>query len=250
MRLYLNDRGFQFGNLLYLLLQADRDQRQGLESYVLRDGWWRQAIAMFPKTEGLFHKANGERLHVTEDVYYQICGKHFSEADVDLFVETYLLDDARARSSIYQDVDVTIAVRRTDFLTKGGGAYYTFDYMSYLEDCISDITGVSSIRITSDDTRWCRETLVPWLVYRFARRGVVVDITVEDTDRVENFYQLMATSRYFIAPNSTFAYWVGYVLRLMKPDVQVFAPDFNTTLIEDGRQVADTRGWTVKKVQR
>jgi hypothetical protein len=33
-------------------------------------------------------------------------------------------------------------------------------------------------------------------------------------------------------------------------NVQTFAPNFNTTLIEDDRQIADTREWILVEVDR
>lgn len=75
-------------------------------------------------------------------------------------------------------------------------------------------------------------------------------IIVEETDRVNNFYQLLSTRRYFIATNSTFTYWVGYVLRLQNEDVSVFVPDFNTTLIKNGEQIADTKDWILVPVKK
>ena len=60
MKIYENNRGFQLGNLLYLLLQAHRDRMMGYEeSYVLRTGYFQFAQTFFPKTAVLFSKANG-----------------------------------------------------------------------------------------------------------------------------------------------------------------------------------------------
>ena len=73
---------------------------------------------------------------------------------------------------------------------------------------------------------------------------------VEEQDIQDNFLQLYATDKYFISPNSTYGYWVGYVLRVSARNVQTFAPNFNTTLIEDGRQIADTRDWILVEVDR
>ena len=40
------------------------------------------------------------------------------------------------------------------------------------------------------------------------------------------------------------------MLRVCDRNVQTFAPKFNTTLIEDGRQIADTRDWILVEVDR
>lgn len=40
------------------------------------------------------------------------------------------------------------------------------------------------------------------------------------------------------------------MLRVSDRNVRTFAPNFNTTLIEDGRQIADTRNWILVDVDR
>ena len=102
-----------------------------------------------------------------------------------------------------------------------------------------------SVRITSDDPEWCEAVLSEHLKTNFNLNN----ITVEGQDIKNNFLQLFSCDKYFICPNSTYAYWVGYLLRLSKPEVKTFVPDFNTTLIENGKQIADTRNWNIIKVE-
>ena len=40
------------------------------------------------------------------------------------------------------------------------------------------------------------------------------------------------------------------MLRVSDRNVQTFVPDFSTTLIEDSRQIADTRDWILVEVDR
>ena len=89
MKVYYNDRGFQLGNLLYLLLQAHKDRLNGIaDSYVLRTGYYAFAQTFFPKTAELFSKANGIEL---EDFgYFQISGEDYLPVHVDSFVTRYL----------------------------------------------------------------------------------------------------------------------------------------------------------------
>ncbi len=50
MKVYYNDRGFQLGNLLFVLMQAHKDRLAGIEeSYVLRTGYFKFAQSFFPK---------------------------------------------------------------------------------------------------------------------------------------------------------------------------------------------------------
>lgn len=57
MKIYENNRGFQLGNLLYLLLQAHRDRMMGYEeSYVLRTGIFSLPKPFFQKPLSYFQK--------------------------------------------------------------------------------------------------------------------------------------------------------------------------------------------------
>ena len=102
-----------------------------------------------------------------------------------------------------------------------------------------------SVRITSDDPEWCEAVLSEHLKTNFNLNN----ITIEKQDIKDNFLQLFSCDKYFICPNSTYAYWVGYLLRLSNPEVETFVLDFNTTLIENGKQIADTRNWNIIKVE-
>ena len=72
MKVYYNDRGFQLGNLLFVLMQAHKDRLAGIgESYVLRTGYFKFAQSFFPKTERLFGKAQGCELEPFGYIKYQ-----------------------------------------------------------------------------------------------------------------------------------------------------------------------------------
>lgn len=256
MVIYDNNKGFQLGNLLYLLLQAHQDRYYGVDetSSVLRTGWFQLAQAMFPKTQVLFSKANGQTLYPFG--YFQVHGTDFTSEALDSFCTEYLLDDTKEFASEFKDADICLAVRRTDYLQGKNLYYYGFDLFDYVFKTLSkikEIEGVDclrglTLRITSDDSTWCADTLIPILQEKF---GFNLDnIWLEESDRRDNFFQLFSCNNYLISPNSTYVYWVGYLLRLGRPNVQVFVPDFNTTLILGGKQIADTRGWICLPVDR
>lgn len=94
---------------------------------------------------------------------------------------------------------------------------------------------------------WCQKELVPFLHSQYHFETPII---VEEQDIQDNFLQLYSCNKYFICPNSTYCYWVGYLLRLTKPFVTVFVPDFNTLLEQNGKQIADTRDWEVVSVDR
>lgn len=256
MVIYDNNKGFQLGNLLYLLLQAHQDRYYGVDetSSVLRTGWFQLAQTMFPKTKELFSKANGQTLYPFG--YFQISGADFTSEALDSFCTEYLLKPTKEFASEFKDADICLAVRRTDYLQGKSLYYYGFDLFDYVFkalDTIKELEGTSdlsglTLRITSDDSDWCAKHLVPKLQECY---GFKLDnIWLEESDRRDNFYQLFSCNKYLISPNSTFVYWVGYLLRLARPSVQVFVPDFNTTLILDGKQIADIRDWICLPVDR
>lgn len=253
MKIYENNRGFQLGNLLYLLLQAHRDRMMGYEeSYVLRTGYFQFAQTFFPKTAVLFSKANGIEL---EDFgYFQEAGVDYSSEELDSFCREYLIEPVVAASAQFEEKNVTIAIRRTDFLNERNRKNYGYNSQLYICSCLDKIAEIEgadfqhlTIRITSDDVAWCREELVPFLHSQYHFENPII---VEEQDIQDNFLQLYSCNKYFICPNSTYCYWVGYILRLVKPFVKVFVPDFNTLLEQNGKQIADTRDWEVVSVDR
>ena len=246
-KIYYNDRGFQLGNLLYLLLQAHKDRTNNKESYVLRTGYYKFAITLFPKLEELFSKANG--LLIDNFGYYQKHNKDFSSEHLDSFCEKYLTKEIDKLSENIENKDITIAIRRTDFLNEKNRKFYGYDSIKYIKDCLNEIKDLKdlSVRITSDDPTWCKEVLVPTLQKEYNFNN---PIEVEEANIRDNFLQLYSCDKYFISPNSTYCYWIGYLLRINKPNVQVFVPNFNTTLIDNGKQIADIRGWKTIEVDR
>ena len=127
--------------------------------------------------------------------------------------------------------------------------FYGYDSIKYIKDCLNEIKDLKdlSVRITSDDPTWCSNILVPTLQEEYNFNN---PIEVEEANIRDNFLQLYSCDKYFISPNSTYCYWIGYLLRINKPNVQVFVPNFNTTLIDNGKQIADIRGWKTIEVDR
>ena len=242
----------QLGNLLYVLLQAYQDRFYNIdESYVLRTGYFRLAQTMFPETTDLFSKGNGHTLMPFG--YFQRHNIDFDSKALDSFCFNYLLKPVKTMSETFNEYDVSLLIRRTDYLKGDNKYYYGYDSFDYVYKCFSNISDsedmtMLSVRMTSDDTEWCEQYLKPYLISEFGiREG---NIFIETQDTVDNFVQLYSCSKYFICTNSTYGYWVGYLLRLGKPNVMTFVPNFNTTLISGGKQIADIRNWVLVDVDR
>ena len=101
MKVYYNDRGFQLGNLLFVLMQAHKDRLAGIEeSYVLRTGYFKFAQSFFPKTAELFGKAQGCELEPFG--YYQVSGQDYDSEVLDSFCREYLLERVEELSSQFE----------------------------------------------------------------------------------------------------------------------------------------------------
>lgn len=234
MKVYYNDKGLQLGNLLYLCLQVFKDRKSGNQSHILQGGWYRQAQIMFPNLTSYFGKANGQSITRISESYYQIHGIDYTSQDLDEFCKEILLPGIEEKISHIKKKDIVICIRRTDMYEPHQINNYGFDNVSYVNKALEKYDKNNSVRVVSDDIDWCKENL---------NISDYKEVEICQTDRVENFWQMLRVNKGLIAPNSTFAYWAGYVLRLLDGKVKVTVPDFNTYLIEEGKQIADTRGW-------
>ena len=123
---------------------------------------------------------------------------------MDSFCREYLLERTEKLPNQFDNKNITIAIRRTDFLDGDRAEKYRYDAVKYVIDCleiikekegdISDLT----IRITSDDSTWCKEELAPKFKVLFNFKN---EIVVEEQDIQDNFLQLYATDKYFITQN-------------------------------------------------
>lgn len=239
VKVYYNDKGVQLGNLLYLCLQVYRDRIRGEESYILKNGWYQQASLMFPNLAVFFGKANGRAVTPFPESYFQQHKKDFTSQELDDFCSEYLLPGLDERVSHISQKDLVICVRRGDMYSSEQKIRYGFDIVSYVNSALINQDVNQSVRVVSDDIDWCREHL---------KLGQFAEIEFCQTDRVDNFWQMVQTNRTLIIANSTFSYWAAYLLRLRNPNVKVIAPNFNTYLIDNGRQIADTRNWNLLDV--
>lgn len=280
-RFYYNDKGFQLGNLLYVLLRAYKEQRRGINSRVLYTGYADQALSMFYREKENKSKYNLLNLFTSKENieqdskkavnvgYYQRHNIDYTTEDINSFISDCILPSLPLKSvegvtyynGVYPLFDCTLAIRRTDYTTVRSGTAYMYDVFDYLskvfqdmrdyQSSVGDITISSglSLRITSDDVEWCRNFLLPWIKENDLGLFNNSNIIVEDTDRVENFYQLLSTSKYFISPNSTFCFWVAYILRYLSPShYRIYVPDYFTSLVNGGRQIHDVSGMVMLPV--
>ena len=154
----------------------------------------------FPKTAALFSKANGIEL---EDFgYFQEAGVDYSSEELDSFCREYLIEPVVAASAQFEEKNVTIAIRRTDFLNERNRKNYGYNAQLYIGSCLEKIAAIEgdnfqhlTIRITSDDVAWCREELVPFLHSQYHFENPII---VEEQDIQDNFLQLYSCNKIFL----------------------------------------------------
>lgn len=241
IRYYPNFPGLQFGNMLYFLLQAWRTNGK-----LMRFPNTRLLQLLFPKLSDLMSKYDGiSPYHEIPESYWQMVNQDFTSVELDTFLDTFILpeiDRYRQEVAIY---DLVINIRRTDMYLPHQIEHYGFDVVAYLKDVLPSVAAVATIVIVSDDPDWCRDNLLS--VVQAYQPSAKVEIAAQNVR--QNFFQLALGARQLILSNSTFGYWAAYIARRLGHVSRVVVPDFNTYLIDHGRQIADTRGWECVPVQ-
>lgn len=109
-----------------------------------------------------------------------------------------LLDTVKKENSL------CVHIRRGDFV---GNSYHDIIGDNYYKegvDLISKKTKIDKIYVFSDDIKWCRENM------KFEFPTMFVDNEYSGK-KAEGHLILMSACRYFIIPNSTFAWWGAWL---------------------------------------
>jgi FkbM family methyltransferase len=103
-------------------------------------------------------------------------------------------------NDILNSNSVMINVRRTDFVSNDFLGCFGRDY---IEKALKNINGLDyKCFIFSDDPKWCQENL--------SDLGVIVGHDHKGY-KFSNYLQLMSLCKFFIIPNSSFAWWSAYL---------------------------------------
>lgn len=139
--------------------------------------------------------------------YWQ-CFGYFSAIDdvikKDFRITTSLSEEAAAMAEMIESTNsVCINVRRTDFLTSQHGTC-GHDYYEKGIEILSEKIGQLTIFVFSDDMDWCRDNL------KFSQQTIYVGQECAGK-KFDNYLELMRRCKYFVIPNSTFAWWAAWL---------------------------------------
>jgi hypothetical protein len=164
-------------------------------------------------TEKYFH-FDAEVLRQTRDCYFdgywqsQLYFRHCEDLIRKDFVFRNELPDKHR--SLQQKINVAnsicINIRRTDFLNT---SFHGVCNKDYFERGIRNIIERAelneiSIYVFADDLDWCRENL------NFKYPTYFIDHDFAG-DKFQYYLQLMTSFRYYVIPNSTFAWWAAFL---------------------------------------
>lgn len=238
-----------FGNFLYLWLQAHRAQQNGRDVVVARvprmDPWlellpYVTDRLVIPQTEMSFFDRRDLSSH-------QCWGADYIPSDVQRFVRDALLGSRLdLRAAERGDGHIVVNIRRGDYYSPKFASRFAFNIPPYLEVALARSIAVGgpaeSVHVVSDDIAWCRahlETL-------FSARGLHVTYQPPDSGPVGDFAAL-AGARRLILTNSTFSYWGAHVSNTLFRDnaEQVVVPLFHDRLVWEGEAYQLNPAWTV-----
>ena len=238
-----------FGNFLYLWLQAYRAQQAGRNVVVAHNPRMDPWLALLPDV--------AQRLVVPRsDVSFfdrrslsshQCWGADYIPSDVQDFVRDVLLGSGLGLHPDDRGAGhVVVNIRRGDYYSPKFASRFAFNIPPYLEVALARSIAVGgpaeSVHVVSDDIAWCRahlETL-------FSARGLHVTYQPPDSGPVGDFAAL-AGARRLILTNSTFSYWGAHVSNtLFRANAeQVVVPLFHDRLVWEGEAYQLNPAWTV-----
>jgi hypothetical protein len=119
---------------------------------------------------------------------------------------------------------VCINVRRGDFVDNSFHGTMGTDYYQKALDLLLKETGKElKLFIFSDDMEWCKSNL------QFGQETYFVEHDYKG-EKFSSYLYLMQTCKYFIIPNSSFAWWAAFLAKYPKKIIYVPKNWFNSTL--------------------
>lgn len=134
---------------------------------------------------------------------------YFSEVETELreafsWKNDFQIESRALAESIRNTESVCLNVRRTDFVTNPVLNATDINYFNRGVGKIAELVQNPHLFIFSDDMDWCRKNLtwdLPMTFVTHEHKGY----------KFGNYLQLMSNCKYFIIPNSTFAWWAVWL---------------------------------------
>ena len=230
------DHGLGFGNHLYLWLHAHIMQLEGRDYRVLVTDSQRPWIARFPDLNSLViersdiaFRDQSEWGHTPR--LYQRFGVDYTREQLHNFIQVRLADSIPAE----RGNATVVNVRRGDYYTTYR-AEYGMNLDGYLQEALSHVNPSETLRIVSDDPRWCATHL------KHVHRGPMV---FANHDPWQNFLEV-ATASTLVGTNSTFSYWGGYIGDVLRGETRrVVMPWFHKRTLNEGAADQLDPRWTI-----
>lgn len=241
--------GLRFGNLLYFALQAVVRSTAQRPVLCLGNGDAGDLTA-FTALAPLFLEPSrlrwtDERIHPPVH-FFQHFGLDFTSDQLAHFVRKYVLTNLDVPRPSSGSSGITINVRRGDYYAiPDFRRTYGIDVQAYLQTALNrhlEIGGTAaSLRVVSDDPRWCRDHL-GWLS-QYARE---VTYAPPKAGPLANFLEVAAAERLILA-NSTFSYWGAYASNQIHLDnhASVVVPHVHAWTTNKGRAWQHDPSWSV-----
>jgi len=147
-------------------------------------------------------------------------------------------ESLQLRNEIADSNSLCVNVRRGDFTINSGLNFHGLLGVEYYQQAtriLSMQNSVDRIFIFSDEPDWCEENL------KLGRNQIIVSHRHAGPEFV-HYLHLMAECKFFVVPNSTFAWWAVWLSRLDNPNVVAPANWFRESTFDTSDLIPES--WT------
>lgn len=135
--------------------------------------------------------------------------KYFQEYETQIkkifTLKNKILEESKTLlSKISNSNSVCINVRRGDFVSNSFHGVMDIEYYIDSIKLINSKVKVDKFYVFSDDIDWCKNN------FEFLENKIIVDHSHKG-DKFGNYFELMRNCKFFIIPNSSFAWWAAWL---------------------------------------
>jgi hypothetical protein len=235
----------RFGNHLYFFLNCYINQKNNINQYIMHTEAMDYWLNYFPSLrEFVIYPSQIKRLDNRKwfSTYFQKFNVDFTRADLNLFINEYLINQEIFITNTNNKRILTINIRRGDFYSNELHSGFRFDQLDYLNKALSSnsIKSINSCELISDDVEWCKDNLNDIL-----KKIIIIDNL--QSSPINDFITISNSSNLIIT-NSTFSYWGGYIAKYLSNDNIVIAPEFGGSAFENNVAIQLHPEWEIIKM--
>lgn len=233
----------RFGNHLYFFLNCYINRKyNNIHQYIMYTDEMKYWLNYFPTLkEFIIYPTQIKKIDNRKwfNSYFQEFNVDFSEDNLYLFIEEYLINNPIFNAKNFDKNLLMINIRRGDFYSNQLHKGFRFDQIDYVSKALS-IDLISTIRDTifiSDDINWCKENLKDLL-----ENKSIIENT--NSSPINDFISICKSSNLIIT-NSTFSYWGGYISKYLSKENVVIAPAFGGSAFKDNKAIQLHPEWEI-----